>query len=365
MTRAHAERVVITGVGVVTPAVMGGAAALGAYLARPEARLAPLASSALAGVLDPDADRRLSPACQLAVAAARLAAADAACPGGAPLGLVLGTELGDLGSTADFADGYLARGLPGVSPLVFPNTVMNAMAAAAAIALSARQLSLTINAPVIAGELAVSRAAAAVAGRRAERVLAGGVDRLPPAMPGSEAALAPDTAGRGEGAAFIVLESATSARTRGVRVLGEVLGAASGALRARPLGVGRDTRSPVIARALARAGVGSRDIGFVYSSASGDAARDAWERALMQAALAPAQPPVTALSRLMGLHAGLGVLRVAAAAWTARAGLLPLVAPVADVTAGTVVGRVAAGPGLVHGVARGGGHVALVVGRAE
>lgn len=364
MTRGPAERVVITGLGVVTPAVTGGAAALGAYLARPETRLAPLASSALAGVLDPDADRRLSPASQLAVAAARLAAADAACTG-SPLGVVLGTELGDLGSTADFADGYLARGRPGVSPLVFPNTVMNAMASAAAIALSARELSLTINAPVIAGELAVSRAAAAVAGRRVERVLAGGVDRLPPAVPGTGAALAPDADRRGEGAAFIVLESASSARMRGVRVLGEVLGAASGALRARPLGVGRDTRSPVVARALARAGVAPRDVGFVYSSASGDAARDNWERALIEAALAPARPPVTALSRLMGHHAGLGVLRVAAAAWTARAGLLPLAAPAGDGSVATAVGRVGAGPGLVHGVARGGGQVALVVGRAE
>ena len=39
-------------------------------------------------------------------------------------------------STLAFADGYLARGASGLSPLLFPNTVMNTMAAATAIALA-------------------------------------------------------------------------------------------------------------------------------------------------------------------------------------------------------------------------------------
>jgi hypothetical protein len=63
---------------------------------------------------------------------------------------------------------------------------------------------------------------------------------------------------------------------------------------------------------------------------------------------------VTSLAALIGHHAGLGALRVAAAAWTARAGLLPT-------AAGAEPARVAAGRGLVHGVARGGTQVALVV----
>jgi len=45
---------------------------------------------------------------------------------------------------------------------------------------------------------------------------------------------------------------------------------------------------------------------------------------------------------------------VAAAAWTARAGLLP------DEAGGEPT-RVS-GPGLVHGLGRGGNHVALVIG---
>jgi len=95
----------------------------------------------------------------------------------------------------------------------------------------------------------------------------------------------------------------------------------------------------------------------VYASGSCDSARDRWEEALLGAALG-AETPVSTLGRLLGRHAGLGVLRVAAAAWTARSGLLPA-------TDGTTrVERVRPGRGLVHGLARGGTHVALVVGAA-
>lgn len=91
----------------------------------------------------------------------------------------------------------------------------------------------------------------------------------------------------------------------------------------------------------------------MYGSASGDRARDAWERRLLDSALAPARPPVALLATLLGHHAGTGALGVAAAAWTARSGLLPAAEGAAS--------RVTPGRGLVHGVARGGSHVALVV----
>jgi hypothetical protein len=64
--------------------------------------------------------------------------------------------------------------------------------------------------------------------------------------------------------------------------------------------------------------------------------------------------PAVSLAAALGEHAGLGAVRVAAAAWTARAGVLP-----AD---GTLAARpVDRGPGLVHGLARRGSEVALVV----
>jgi 3-oxoacyl-(acyl-carrier-protein) synthase len=362
--RAGGRPVAITGVGAIGAPFSGGSPALSASLARPQRCTGGLAEGTLAGAMDGVDARRLSRVCQLALAAARLATADAGGEADAPLGIVVGTELGDLHSTRDFADGYLARGQGGVSALLFPNTVMNAMAAATSIALQARGLSLSINAPGIAGDLAVARAAASIAAGRADRLLAGGVDELDPYIVEVLGRMGVEVRDRGEGAAFVMLESMDGARARGARVLGEILAVATGAVPARTLGVGRTARSRAVAVALERAGRSPGDVGWVYASLGGDAARDRWESAVLEAALAPHRPPVAALGSLWGQHAGLGALRVAAAAWTARSGLLPATGgpEAAAPGAGVALTRIGPGPGLVHGLARGGIHAAIVVG---
>src|SRR5256885_489504 len=227
-------RVVVTGVGVVTGAVTGGREQVRAFLASSGAPALRIPGSALLGLVDEGEARRLSRVCQLSVAAARIALADAGlgpdpCPG---LGLVIGAEFGDLRSTIEFVNGYLCRGPGGLSALLFPNTVMNTMAATTAIAVAARGLSLTLNAPTVPG-----------------------------------------------------------------------------------------------------------DLGRVWISASGDGPRDRWEQALLEASLRPARPPQTALGSRVGRHSGLGALAVAASALDSSS----------------------RGPALVHAIARGGSHVAMVV----
>jgi 3-oxoacyl-[acyl-carrier-protein] synthase II len=359
------QSVVITGAGILTAGVTGSWPALAAFLAAPRSsvngRAALLAPAALAALMNPDETRRLSRVCQLSVAAARLAMAESGYDAARGLGLVIGTEFGDLRSTIEFADGYLRRGASGLSPLLFPNTVMNAMAATTAIAIGAKGMALTFNTPTVAGELAVARGAAAIAGGRAEAVLAGGVDDLDPLVARGLADLGRGHDIRGEGAVFLLLESRASAERRGAVVLGEIRGAAVRALRVRPYGVPPRPRaqrtngvsaSRAIAGALAASGAARESLGWTYASASGDPGRDAWEARLLAGALGEAQPPATSLAPLLGHHSGLGTLAVAAGAWTARSGLLP--------GAGGS-GRVKPGPGLVHGIARGGTHVALVV----
>jgi 3-oxoacyl-[acyl-carrier-protein] synthase II len=359
MAQHQRREVVITGVGVVNAAVAGASPALAAWLREPRAAARSQAGAArpavrlpdatLAGLIDPGEARRLARVCQLALAAARFAVAESGLDPAAGLGLVIGSELGDYTSTIAFADGYLARGPAGLSALLFPNTVMNTMAATTAIAVTARGMTLTLNVPTISGELAVARAVSAVAGGRVDAVLAGGVDELDPLVAEMLQALGDDGV-RGEGATFLVLEAAAAARARGATILGRITGAAWRSLPARPWGIGRRVASRAVADALGHAGRPAPD--WIYASASGDAARDAWEARVLSAALGARRVPTVSLGALVGHHAGLGPLHVAAAAWTAGAGRLPAL--------GSVAGS-ATGPGLVHGLGRGGGHVALMV----
>jgi 3-oxoacyl-(acyl-carrier-protein) synthase len=167
---------------------------------------------------------------------------------------------------------------------------MNTMASTTAIAVSARAMSLTLNAPSVGGELAVARGAAAVAAGRAEAVLVGGVDERDPEVMATLAEMGAWSDARGEGATFLVLESARSASRRGAPVLGEIRGAAWRALPARPHGVGRTSSPGALTAALAAADVTASSLGWVYASASGDPARDAWEEALLAQWLEPACP---------------------------------------------------------------------------
>jgi hypothetical protein len=91
---------------------------------------------------------------------------------------------------------------------------------------------------------------------------------------------------------------------------------------------------------LDQAGVGAGALARCYGSGNGDPALDDWELRLLEAD--GMREPVS-LASLFGQHAGLGALRVAAAALDARTGRAP---------------------SLVHGIARGGCRTALVIGRA-
>ena len=356
--------VVVTGIGVVTGGVVGGGDSLRRFLASagpaPGGRV--VDGVTLGALIDGVDARRTSRVSQLTLAATRLALADARLDLVDAAGFVLGTEHGDLHSTIEFADGYLRGGPAGLSPLLFPNTVMNTMASATTIAVGARGPSLTLNVRTVGGELAVARAARTVASGRLDVALAGGVDALDPLVDRTLATLGASSEARGEGATVLVLEALDHARARGATPCGEILGAAWRGLAARPNGVGRRVESAAIGAALAEAGLEASDVTWVYASASGDEPRDAWERSLLARELGP-RATVASLAPLLGQHAGLGALRVAAAAWTASSGLLarPLWRAGGD-DVGTTVVSVPPRPGLVHGLARGGTHVALVIG---
>jgi 3-oxoacyl-[acyl-carrier-protein] synthase II len=372
-----ARRVVVTGLGTVNASTAGGRDALAGALALGRSSIGPVRAfdtaamssrlaaevdeATLASLVDRDAARRLSRICRLALGACVLAVRDAEVAAGPGLGLVVGTEYGDFTSSRDFAHGFLRRGPGGLSPMIFPNTVMNTMAATAAIAIGARAPSVTVNQPVLAGDLAVVRGARLIADGRAEAVVAGGVDELfedvyerlaqmgalsPMKSPAPEGCrpFAADHNGPvlGEGGTFLVLEERTAARARVARILAEITATAWGNVPTAPhtaRATRADADSPV-ARLLRDRGTAG--VARCYGAGNGDPRVDDWERTLLARDLAGRDdlvPPLS-LAPLFGQHGGLGALRVGAAALDAARGT------------GTV---------LVHGIARGGCRTALVV----
>ena len=371
------RRVVITGLGSVSAAGCGGSSALAAALARSAETIAPLkafivpdCSSRLAAevdddelmtLLDADTVRRLSRICRMAVAACRLAATDAGIAGGARLGLSVGSEYGDFRSGAEFFSGFLRRGPGGLSPMIFPNTVMNSMAAVVAITMGAKAPSITVNQATVAGDLAVVQGAALIASGRADAVIAGGVDEiffdvyrglgalgaLSPMRDGAREGCrpyAPDHNGlvMGEGATFLVLEEMEAAQARGATIHAEILGRAWGSIPVAPhtAPISRRDAHQTVRRALEQAGVAPDALGRSYGSGNGDPALDDWELRLLEDD--GIRDPVS-LAPLFGQHGGLGALRAAAGAVSVRAG---------------------GAPALVHGIARGGCRTAMVIGQA-
>jgi 3-oxoacyl-[acyl-carrier-protein] synthase II len=401
--------VVITGIGSVSALGVLGGAALAAAISRGGAGLGPVRAflpdgcasrlggevGDLASHLTEEEVRRVPRVGQLTLVAARLALADAGLDPGAiaTLGLVLGSHLGDLRSSENFALGFLGRGPLGLSPLLFPATVMNSIGAHTAIALGVRGPMATLNQSGVAGLLAVARAASFIGGGRAQAVLAGGADELSPityrelSRLGVTSPRASGTEGcwpfdrrangtvLGEGATFVLLEAGDAAAARGARVYAALAGADWGNLPAPAHGVPpRRRRHPeVIRRALARAGVDR--VAAVYLTGTGDPEPDACELDLVASALGggsrPALPPLTALTPLAGAHAGLDVLSVAAgAAATIAGGWLPalpdLVEPIRpDLPLAVEPLSLEAETVLVHGFARGGTEAALILRRPD
>jgi len=362
--------------GTVNAVTSGGTSAVAGALALGHSGIAPLRAFAaehsasglaaevddatLASLVDAEAARRLSRICRMTIAACRLAVEDSGVRGGPELAIVLGSEHGDLRSSEEFFRGYLRGGPRGLSPMIFPNTVMNAMAAVAAIAVEAQAPSITINQPTVVGDLAVARAAALVASGAADAALAGGVDEISEVAYRQLAALgalspmggrgeegcrpfAADHNGPivGEGATFLVLEALDSARRRGATIIAEIVDAAWGNVPTAPHRgpVHRPDRGSPVRRLLRGHGV----FGRCYGAGNGDPAVDEWERALLASDLPDAGAdllPPRSLAPLFGQHGGLGALRVAAAALDAAHGMTPA---------------------LAHGIARGGCRTALIL----
>jgi 3-oxoacyl-[acyl-carrier-protein] synthase II len=268
------------------------------------------------------AGRRIDHVSLLALAAARLALADAGLADGAPepgTALVLGSSLGNLRETPPFLDRVFERGAG--NPLVFPNMVMNAPLSYVSIELGITGFTAMTAEGDVSGEAAIAWGARLVADGTAERCLVGGTDETADILSavlaeaggltrGTVRPLDRHADGRalGEGAAVLVLERGERARARGARTYCGIVPHAGFSVPSAIHGHARDPAAIV-----GRLGALAEDVGLVVAGASGLPAFDALEARVLAAAFGD-RVPVVAPRGALGDFGAAGALAVAAAA---------------------------------------------------
>jgi 3-oxoacyl-[acyl-carrier-protein] synthase II len=245
----------------------------------------------------------------LAAALPALHDADRLAIEGAPrpaVGAVVGTALGCFLTNAAYQRRLADGGVPAASPRLFAATVSNAAAGELAIAARLGGPSITVTAGAAAGLTALAEAADLVRGGHAEALVAAGVDAHGVALAafvdaGGLRVLGP----LGEGAGALVLESAATARRRGARVRGGLLGWAIG-FEPDPDAPTGAALADTVAGALALADVAPGGLARVVA-ASAQVGIERGLRLALGDVAPPADPVRDALGETLAAHGPLAV----------------------------------------------------------
>lgn len=343
----------------------------------------------------PAAGRRMCFPSKLAVAAARMALAeaglDAADTGASRVGVYLSTTFGAGLFTELLLKQVFLEGAETAQPFYFSECVANAPAAQLAIAVGARGPNMMLTQRESGPILAVARAAQAVREGRVDRALAGAVEEVTPllhALLDRFGALALPSGGRaemprpfdrrrdgflaGEGATVLVLEREDAARARGARALARIGWSGAGFDSTAGVSDWGDGHAP-LAAAL-RAGLdevpgGVAGIGAVVSGASGSRRGDLLEARVLRASWSgDPLPPLLVPKAVTGEYGG-GILAPALLALEgASFGPTPGFAeidPEVDVAPHSGAAQPAPERVLLTGLASGGGAAWLVLERAS
>ncbi|HXF61892.1 MAG TPA: beta-ketoacyl-ACP synthase II [Caldilineaceae bacterium] len=265
---AQPERVVITGLGAVTPLGLTTATTWAALVAGQSGidRITKFAAGDLrttfagevrdfdpANYMDRKEARRLDPAIQYALAATQEAIADAALDLSAVeparVGVIVGSAMGGVTATAEGADVAQSKGLRRVSPFMVPNMLIDSAAGKIAIEHNVHGINHAVVSACASGTAACGEAFEALRRGDADVMITGGTEAtiVPVIVAGFEvmgalsqrhenpqAASRPFDKGRdgfvmSEGAAILILETERHARARGARIYAEVVGYGSSA----------------------------------------------------------------------------------------------------------------------------------------
>ena len=318
------QRVVITGIGALTPlglnvedtwaAMLAGRSGIGPMTRVPNADRYPCNFAGEVRDFDPTAfmgrkeARRLTESSQFAVAAARMAVEDAnldpAQVDAMRVGVVLGTAIGGGIVETERAMRRLIKGQR-ISPISFNAVWPNMAAFAVARTFEFSGHNATLTTACASGTQALAEATEVIRAGRADVMLAGGTEscNAEVAIAGYTAAGvlssrrdAPQQASRpfdadrdglvpGEGAAVLVVESLAHARARGARIYAEVLGYAVTSDARHETEPTPETQAHTMRLALAMAGLPPEAVDYVNPHATSTPVGDVMETRAIKMAL--------------------------------------------------------------------------------
>ena len=404
-----AKRVVVTGIGMVTPLGIGKEE-FGRRLFCGETAIAEIKSfdtSSFSSHLGAEVTnfnprdfisvknmRRMDKTSLMTAASSRLALEDAGVQitqeNRDRVGIILGTAFGATDVTAQFAGTLLKEGPASVNPILVPNIVMNAPTGHTSIELGFRGVNTTVTHFAVSAETAIAYAIAEIRRGTADFILTGGVDILSKFYYESLTkfhALSPQNGGQevcrpfdidrngmiaGEGCGIICLESMESAIARGRQPYCEIKGAGMGSSPTTPTGWPDDTSGikRTFNRVLKNAGSAINDIQTVFAAANGGRILDAVEaKAFAEIFDASEKKPlITALKGATGESFSGGGIRACALALSMGKNMLPPVVglinplrPLAFVTGGKK--EVEINNAAIAGISFGGTYCYLIFGK--
>ena len=304
------RRVVVTGIGLITPLGCGREAVWSALTAGRSGivRIEEFDTSGLrtniAGVcrdfrpLDFFDDRemaRLDRVSQMAIAATGMATGEAGLTNGQldsyDVGVMLGTGFGGQSSIEEYCGAFFSNGRGRRSAIAIPKSMYNASSSNIAIRFKTRGPNLTVTTACSSGANAIGQAFHLIRYGHADRMIAGGADApvTPVVMDAwkdmrvlstkndpPERACKPFSANRdgfvlSEGAGIVVLEALELAVARGARIYGEIIGYGSTADASHITFPDPDGEANAILRALKDANVTPAEIDHI--SAHGTATK--------------------------------------------------------------------------------------------
>jgi 3-oxoacyl-[acyl-carrier-protein] synthase II len=355
---SHTSRVVVTGIGVVTSVgigvepfwrnVLAGQSGIGPVESFDTARYAVHVGGEVKRFVPAEFVKTLpvdsmARASQLAIAAARLALADAGiAPGSfdpATVGVSMGTTSGEPAMIEHFNDLELAGARERMGGEFIGQYPCHLLAAHVASELGFHGSNLVIPTACAAGNYAIAHALDTLRFDEAEVMLAGGSDAFSRITYTGFArlnAIAPEPVQRfdrnrkgmipGEGAAVLVLERLTRAQARGARIYAEVAGYGLTCDAHHMTAPQGDGAARAMQIAMADAAVAPHEVGYISAHGTGTAINDKVETAAVKQAFGEVayRVPVSSIKSMLGHTMGAAsAIEAAACALAVRDDRLP------------------------------------------